>query len=461
MFGPTRKLKYSADRMIQEFVRPKGGQMTAAAAAVAPDQPRTIVVTLHDDATSSKSVQKALDNIVGLKKLSATASSGKPTQGLDSTEGIFLPTLGAVIMQADMDQVSRLAKEAESGTSDIVIVTPERRFTTADVSYGDDYLHGYRDGVDGLVEKLLKKGGSGERRPEMASALGDAAGSQAFTYGLNMVGAVDSPCSGDGARVAILDTGIDFGHPAFAGRIKESAYFVGTSAQDGHPVSHGTHCAGTACGPKVSSAPEATRFGVAYDAELYVCKVLPDFGSGGSSIYQGMQWAIDRKCHVISMSIQSDSPQVYPDYDIYGQRALNAGCLIVAAAGNNANRPASFGFVAAPANALTIIAVGGLDRNYNMYSASGRSNGVDGGNIDVAGPGVDVYSTIRGGGYGRLTGTSMATPHVAGVAALWHEKTGATGVDLAFTLYQSVMTSQSFDTRDVGKGVVQAPPKKP
>lgn len=165
---------------------------------------------------------------------------------------------------------------------------------------------------------------------------------------------------------------------------------------------------------------------------------------------------------MISMSIQSDSPQVYPDYDIYGQRALNAGCVIVAAAGNNANRPAgNFGFVAAPANALTIIAVGGLDRNYNMYTASGRSNGVDGGNIDVAGPGVDVYSTIRGGGYGRLTGTSMATPHVAGVAALWHEKTGATGVDLAFALYQSVLTSQSFDTRDVGKGVVQAPPKKP
>lgn len=209
--------------------------MTAAAAAIAPDQPRTIVVTLHDDATSSKSVQKALDNIVGLKKLSAMASSGKPTHGLDSTEGIFLPTLGAVIMQADMDQVSRLAKEAESGTSDIVIVTPERQFTTADVSYGDDYLHGYRDGVDGLVEKLLKKGGSGGRRPEMASALGDAAGTQAFTYGLNMVGAVDSPYSGDGARVAILDMGIDFGHPAFAGRIKESAFFVGTSAQDGHP----------------------------------------------------------------------------------------------------------------------------------------------------------------------------------------------------------------------------------
>ncbi|MBN8627056.1 MAG: S8 family serine peptidase [Planctomycetes bacterium] len=339
-----------------------------------------------------------------------------------------------------------------------MIVTPERQFSAADVSsYGDDYLLGYRDGVDGLVDKLLKKGSSVARQSESepAAALGDMAGSQPFTYGVNMVGAATSPFSGDGARVAILDSGIDFSHPAFAGRIADSAFFIGSSAHDGNPFSHGTHCAGTACGPQVSNAPEATRFGVAYDAELYIGKVLPDSGFGGASIYQGMQWAIDKKCHVISMSIQSDSSQVYPDYDLYGQRALNAGCLVVAAAGNNASRPNSFGFVAAPANALTIIAVGGIDRNFNMYSRSGRSNGVDGGNIDLAGPGVAVYSSIRGG-YGRLDGTSMATPHVAGVAALWHQKTGATGVGLALALYQSVK-SLSLDSRDVGKGLVQAP----
>jgi subtilisin family serine protease len=462
MLGPSRRMKFSPQDMIQEFTQPTGAR--AAGASVASDEARTIVVTLQDNAVSSKSAQKTLSNSVGLKSLNAaSAAGGESVAALGSSEGLYLPNLGVIIMRGDLNQAQNLVSIAGAEDNDVLLVTPERKFYAINEGgFGDDYLLGYRDGVGQLVDKLLNKGGTGQPGPMPTPPPAEAAGNQPFTYGVVLTGASTSSFSGDGARVAILDTGIDLNHPDFYGpgiirRVKETASFVGGTVMDAH--GHGTHCAGTACGPRTSQAPLATRYGVAYEADLYIGKVLADNGgSVGSSVVLGMDWAAGKQCHVISMSLGSGSSQVYQEFEIYGGRALAKGCLVVAAAGNNASRPLNVGFVESPANCRTVLAVGGIDRNSSMYVQSGRSNTVSGGYVDVAAPGVQVYSSmpVARGSYGFMTGTSMSTPHVAGIAALWHQKTQQTGAALALALHQNAK-SLSLNSLDVGKGLVQAP----
>lgn len=452
MLGSSRKMKFAPERMLQEFSKSAVAQ--GKGAAVAADEARTIVVTLHDDAApGTKSAQTKLHNLVGLKSFVA-AKETVSVEALESKEGLFLPNLGVVIMRGDLDQAQKLAAGAAEESNGVLIVTPERRFSAVDdAKSGQEYLLGYRDGVEQLVDKLLKRGAAAPELAHGEAEVGAAAGQQ-FTYGVKITGTSTSPFSGDGARIAVLDTGIDFNHPDFQGRVAGHATFVGGTSADVH--THGTHCAGTACGPKQTGAPLAERYGVAYDADLYVGKVLADNGfSVDSSVVLGMDWAIGKQCQVISMSLGSGSSSVYPEYEIYGDRAMSKGCLIVAAAGNNANRPFNLGFVESPANCQTVLAVGGIDRYLNMYAGSGRSVQVSGGYIDVVGPAVDVYSSMSGS-YGFKTGTSMATPHVAGIAALWHQKTGQTGVSLALLLHQSAKPL-NLPSLDVGKGLAQAP----
>jgi subtilisin family serine protease len=158
------------------------------------------------------------------------------------------------------------------------------------------------------------------------------------------------------------------------------------------------------------------------------------------------------------MSLGANAQTTTVAYETVGQRALNAGCLIVAAAGNNANRPGSFGFVTRPANSRTFMAVGALDSSLQIARFSARDTAHQAGTgVDIAGPGVAVYSSwpmpTR---YNTISGTSMATPHVAGVAALWAEKTGARGG----ALWQQLIVNARglpIPVADVGRGLVQAP----
>ena len=149
----------------------------------------------------------------------------------------------------------------------------------------------------------------------------------------------------------------------------------------------------------------------------------------------------------------------WPDEKTLKGLALNAGCLIVAAAGNNANRSAgNFGFVGRPANSRSFMAVGALDSQLKVANFSARDTVRSGGTaVDIAGPGVDVHSSwpmpTR---YRSIAGTSMATPHVAGIAALWAEKTGLRGA----SLWQQLIVNARGLRRpiaDVGRGLVQAP----
>ena len=152
--------------------------------------------------------------------------------------------------------------------------------------------------------------------------------------------------------------------------------------------------------------------------------------------------------------------QKVQQYEVPIRRALEAGTLVIAAAGNNANRAAgNFGFVGAPANADAALAVAAVDARLKIANFSARSSAVtgDGGRVNIAGPGVNVYSSWpMATRYNTISGTSMATPHVAGIAALWAQATGAAGKALWDKVIQNAK-ALTADEADVGVGLVQAP----
>jgi subtilisin family serine protease len=256
--------------------------------------------------------------------------------------------------------------------------------------------------------------------------------------------------------VAVLDTGHDLEHPDFEGRTVTAESFVsGETPQDGH--GHGTHCVGTSCGP--ANPTDTRRYGVAGGAEIFVGKVLGDQGSGSDAgILAGIEWAIANGCQVISMSLGADVRQVSRAYEAVGRRALDAGSLIVAAAGNNARRSAGNpGFVGIPANSPSIMAVAAVDSRLRVADFSARSNPVRGGQVDIAGPGVAVFSSWpMPRRYNTISGTSMATPHVSALAALFCQATGKRGAELWSEVTRAALRL-NLPSADVGVGLAQAP----
>lgn len=175
-----------------------------------------------------------------------------------------------------------------------------------------------------------------------------------------------------------------------------------------------------------------------------------------------MLWAIDSGCEVISMSLGRPTRRgetSAPEYERLGRLALDRGLLIIAASGNDSAR--RYGFVApvgAPANASTIMAVGAVDQQLGVAEFSNGGINPGGGQLDIAGPGVGVASSVpRPRLYATLRGTSMACPHVAGVAALWAQADPSLrGAALWSKLTQTAMTLQE-PARDVGAGLARAP----
>ena len=263
------------------------------------------------------------------------------------------------------------------------------------------------------------------------------------TWGLIRCKVPPSLRSGIGIRVAVLDTGLDLGHPDFVGRAIITSTFVGQPVQDLH--GHGTHTTGTATGPKAPPG-NTPRYGIAYRAPILVGKVLSNSGTGATGgVLAGINWAIANKAVVISMSLGSQSP-VQAAYTAAGAAALNKGSLIIAAAGNAASN------TGAPANSPTIMSVASLDANLTPSAFSNF------GKIEIAGPGRDVFSSVpRPTRYGIKSGTSMATPHVAGCAALWAETSPTLRGILLWRRLIATARHLPFPATRVGAGIVQAP----
>ena len=219
-------------------------------------------------------------------------------------------------------------------------------------------------------------------------------------------------CSrGKGINVAVLDTGIDFNHPDLSPNYKGGISFVpGQSVMDGN--SHGTHCAGTIA----AAINGAGVVGVAPAASLYGVKVLSNSGSGQWSwLIAGIDWCIQNKMRVLSMSLGGPPPPSPPPPSALGtmcNTAWNKGLLLVAAAGNSGGS-ATADTVGWPARYPNVIAVSAIDTANVIAPFSSR-----GPKVELSAPGVNVLSTIPGGGFGTKSGTSMACPHVAGAAVL-------------------------------------------
>jgi subtilisin len=283
-----------------------------------------------------------------------------------------------------------------------------------------------------------------------AAALGDvSATAVGATWGLTACRVPPSHFDGNGIKVAVLDTGFDLGHPEFSGRAIVPNTFVGQPVQDLH--GHGTHTAGTACGPQSPPGP-LQRYGIAFRAQIFIGKVLNNSGTGSQAqILAGMNWAIANRCAVISLSLGASIP-VQPSYTAAGAAALGAGCLIVAAAGNASNRPGVIAPTIAPANSPTIMAVAALDSSLRVASFS------CGGKIDIAGPGVNTFSSWpRPQLHNTISGTSMATPHVAGCAALWAQSNASLRGGALRAKLASTARHLPLPATDIGAGLVQAP----
>ncbi|NMH73225.1 S8 family peptidase [Bacillus sp. RO2] len=215
-----------------------------------------------------------------------------------------------------------------------------------------------------------------------------------------------SGVTGSGVKVAVLDTGIDANHADL--NVKGGASFVSgepNALQDGN--GHGTHVAGT-----VAALNNTTGvLGVAYNADLYAVKVLNASGSGTlSGIAQGIEWSIANDMDVINMSLggSSGSTALQQACD----NAYASGIVVIAAAGNSGSK-GKRNTIGYPAKYSSVIAVGAVDSSNNRASFSSV-----GGELEVMAPGVNILSTTPGNNYSSFNGTSMASPHVAGAAAL-------------------------------------------
>ena len=309
-------------------------------------------------------------------------------------------------------------------------------FTQTAQAPQSEFLRGFLQATEAIAREMQGNGHTQLEIEEEIQVLG-------ATWGLNACRVPPSLRSGVGIKVAVLDTGFDLGHPDFVGRPIVSQTFVGQPVQDLH--GHGTHTTGTACGPR---APIGTtpRYGIGHRSAIFVGKVLSNSGgSVGASVLAGINWAIANRCAVISMSLGGQGG-VQPAYTAAGQAALNNGCLIIAAAGNSG---AATGF---PANSPTIMSVASLDPTLSPSSFSNF------GKIEIAAPGRDVFSSWpRPTRYNTISGTSMATPHVSGCAALWAETSpNMRGI----TLWRKLQASARrlpFPATRVGAGLVQAP----
>ncbi|MFD0466916.1 S8 family serine peptidase [Nonomuraea thailandensis] len=251
----------------------------------------------------------------------------------------------------------------------------------------------------------------GKARVALKESVPQVGAPQAWAAGLD----------GTGVKVAVLDTGVDDTHPDLKDRIAESTSFVpGEEVKDVN--GHGTHVASTVAGTGAASG--GGNKGVAPGAELLIGKVLGDDGYGQDSwIIAGMEWAAAR-AEIVSMSLGSSLPDGGADPMAQAVDNLSAqhGTLFVIAAGNSYGE----GTIGAPGSAASALTVGAVDKadERAAFSSMGPLDRTYGLKPDISAPGVGIdaahssHNTEADGPYWKLDGTSMATPHVAGAAAI-------------------------------------------
>ncbi|QYC43058.1 Subtilisin [Nonomuraea coxensis DSM 45129] len=268
-------------------------------------------------------------------------------------------------------------------------------------------------------------------RPDLAASVPRIGAPQAWAAGFD----------GTGATVAVLDTGVDATHPDLAGRVADRRDLTGGETA-GDPHGHGTHVASTVAGAK----------GVAPGAKLLDGRVLDADGYGLSSwIIDGMEWAAAEKhADIVNLSLGSPEPGG-PLTDALSRLSAAHGTLFVVAAGNDGCERC----VGAPGDAPEALTVGAVDDADRLadFSSRGPAGAGDDVKPDVTAPGVDITAAKAGGGELTMSGTSMATPHVAGAAALLRQaRPGVTAAELKALLMASAVPGADIPADAQGAG---------
>lgn len=308
-------------------------------------------------------------------------------------------------------------------------------------------------------------------------------------WNLEAVNATRNRYNGSGVKVAILDTGI-VPHPAFEGVNIEGRDFTRKDGKTSSDVTdndgHGTHCAGILLGRDVNGY----RMGVAPGiTDLLVGKVVAGEGGNSEQIVRAVLWAMSEGAAVISMSLGMDFPgyqkALVEQYDMdpaqatslalagyrqntklfddlsrvtVGHNGLIPGCVVVASGGNESKRPDYTIVVAPPATGDRFLSVAALGFNADGSFGVARFSNTD---VTLSAPGVNICSCDNNGGLSSKSGTSMAAPHVAAVAAMWAQKLieddELVSADNVVAAVRSSVKTIPLPKVDVGIGLVQAP----
>lgn len=273
----------------------------------------------------------------------------------------------------------------------------------------------------------------------------------------------DAGHTGAGVTVAVLDSGVDQTHPDLTGQEIAEANF--SEAPDNvDRAGHGTHVASTIVGTGTQS--DGKYRGVAPDASIVDGKVLDDQGYGfDSGVIAGMQWAVEQEADIVNLSLGArDTPEIDPVEQAVNTLSAEHGTLFVVAAGNSGPSPGS---INSPGSADAALTVGAVDDNDQIAEFSSRGPRAGDGGIkpDITAPGVGIAAAKAANGflgdpvedgYVALSGTSMATPHVAGAAALLASAhPDWTGAELKAALTGSATSTAGATAFDQGTGRVE------
>ncbi|MEV4658782.1 S8 family serine peptidase [Micromonospora sp. NPDC049301] len=344
--------------------------------------------------------------------------TGLVRQGYDDRRTSNLPLL---VRYAD---AAVAARSAPAAGANVRRALPRLGMTALDEkkSRAVEFWRGLRLGTEQPSVRTRLAGGiekvwlNGRVRASLEQSVSQIGAPAAWAKGL----------TGKGETVAVLDTGVDTDHPDLAGKVTQSKDFSGKgSVDDGH--GHGTHVASTIAGS--GAASDGRYRGVAPGATLAVGKVLDDTGYGSfDAIIDGMRWAAaDAKATVVNMSLGGYATDGNDPVSAAVNELTRAyGTLFVAAAGNDGAEEA----VTTPAAADAALAVGSVNKSDQLSAFSNRGPRSGDGTVkpELAAPGEGIVAARPGGvppigapvgeAYQQLDGTSMATPHVAGAAAL-------------------------------------------
>ncbi|MGP3971618.1 S8 family serine peptidase [Streptomyces sp. 6N223] len=278
----------------------------------------------------------------------------------------------------------------------------------------------------------------------------------------------DAGFDGTGTTIAIVDTGITPDHENVSGKVVAEQNFT-TAPGTGDRYGHGTHVASIAAGTGAHSGGDYT--GVAPGADLINAKVLGNDGYGETSwVLAGMEWAVEQGADVINMSLGDyDTTEIDPLEEAINTLSAETDSLFVVAAGNDGPAPGTIG---SPGSADAALTVGAVDKQDQIadFSSVGPRLGDGAVKPDVTAPGVDIGAAASPGsiiaeegapvaeGYVAISGTSMATPHTAGAAAILaqaHPEWG--GEEIKGALTGSTQPNEELTAHQQGTGRIDVP----